>query len=74
MVFYTSVQPYFFSYLQVVQGHSLTAAGHVTQTFSFTSAVAVICVSIAIKYTRHYQYFSTAGSSIYYIGVGPMIR
>ncbi len=74
MVFYTSVQPYFFSYLQVVQGQSITAAGHVTQTFSFTSTVASICISIVIKYTKHYKYFITAGSCIYLMGIGLMIR
>lgn len=74
MVFYTSVQPYFFSYLQVVQGQSITAAGHVTQTFSFTSTVASICVGIVIKYTRHYKYYITAGACIYLLGVGLMIR
>jgi len=74
VVFYTSVQPYFFSYLQVVQGQSITAAGHVTLTFSFTSTVASICIGIVIKYTRHYKYFITAGACIYLMGIGLMIR
>jgi SP family sugar:H+ symporter-like MFS transporter len=73
-VFYTSLQPYFYSYLQVVQGDSVTAAGHITQAFSFTSTIAAIGVSLLIKYTRHYKYYITAGSAIYLLGVGLMIR
>ncbi|MCJ1223370.1 hypothetical protein MMC12_000010 [Toensbergia leucococca] len=73
-VFYTSIQPYFYSYLQVVQGDSITAAGHITQTFSFTSTVTAICISLVIKYTKHYKYYITAGAAIYILGVGLMIR
>lgn len=62
------------SYLQVVQGQSITAAGHVTLTSSFTSTVALICIGIVIKYTRHYKYFITAGACIYLMGIGLMIR
>ncbi len=74
MVFYTSIQPYFFSYLQVVHGQSVTAAGHVTQTFSFTSTVTSIVISLIIKYTKHYKYYITAGACIYLLGIGLMIR
>ncbi|MCJ1307391.1 hypothetical protein MMC25_001037 [Agyrium rufum] len=73
-VFYTSVQPYFYSYLQVVQFESVTAASHVTLTFSFTSTVAAICTSLFIKYTKHYKYYVTAGALIYLMGIGLMIR
>ena len=73
-VFYTSIYPYFSSYLQVVQGDSVTAAGHITQTFTFTSTVSAICISIVIKYTRHYKYYITTGACIYLLGVGLMIR
>ena len=73
-VFYTSIQPYFSSYLQVVHSLSVTAAGHVTQTFTFTSTVTAIVTGILIKYTRHYKYFITAGACIYLMGVGLMIR
>lgn len=73
-VFYTSVQPYFFSYLRIVHSHSITAAGHITQVFSFSSTVSSIVVSFFIKYTRHYKYFVTAGACIYLLGVGIMIR
>ncbi|MCJ1434969.1 hypothetical protein MMC27_004339 [Xylographa pallens] len=73
-VFYTSIQPYFYSYLQVVQNDSITAAGHITQAFSFTSTVAAISISLIIKYTKHYKYYITAGAAIYLMGVGLMIR
>lgn len=73
-VFYTSVQPYFYSYLQVVQNDSITAAGHITQTFTFTSTVSSIITGLLIKYTHHYKYFITAGAAIYLLGTGLMIR
>ncbi|KAF2144094.1 uncharacterized protein K452DRAFT_349891, partial [Aplosporella prunicola CBS 121167] len=74
MAFYLSVYPYFNSYLLVVQGKSVVAAGHITQTFTFTSTVASIVVSLLIKYTGHYKYFVTLGSSIYLLGLGLMYR
>lgn len=74
MVFYLSVYPYFYSYLLVVQNKSITAAGHITQIFTFTSTVTAIVVSILIKYTKHYKYFITLGACIYLIGVALMIR
>ena len=73
-VFYTSIQPYFYSYLQVVQNDSITASGHIVQTFTFTSTVTAICISVVIKYTRHYKYYITAGACIYLMGIGLMIR
>ena len=73
-MFYTSLQPYFYPYLQIVQGDSITTAGHITQTFSFTSTVASIAVSLLIKYTKHYKYYVTLGAAIYLMGIGLMIR
>ncbi|KAI1269920.1 siderophore iron transporter mirC [Xylariaceae sp. FL1019] len=73
-IFYLSVQPYFYSYLMVVQHQGIAAAGHITQTFSFTSTVTSVIVSLLIKYTKHYKYFVTSGSLIYLLGVGLMIR
>ena len=73
-VFYTSIQPYFYSYLQVVQDDSVTAAGHIVQTFTFTSTVTAICISVIIKYTRRYKYYITTGACIYLMGIGTMIR
>ena len=73
-VFYTSIQPYFSSYLQVVHNSSVTGAGHIVNVFSFSSTVTSIVISLIIKYTRHYKYFITAGGCIYILGVGLMIR
>ena len=74
VAFYLSVQPYFQSYLLVVQDLSLTAAGHVIQVFSFTSSVTAVCIGLIIKFTGHYKYFITLGSCIYLMGIGLMIK
>lgn len=74
VAFYLSVFPYFYSYLQIVQQKSPAAAGHITQTFSFTASVSSIIVSFMIKYTAHYKYFITIGSCIYLMGLGIMFR
>ena len=58
----------------MVQNESITAAGHITQTFTFTSTVTSIVVSILIKYTKHYKYFVTLGACVYMVGIGLMIR
>ncbi|KAL9586912.1 MAG: hypothetical protein Q9212_000584 [Teloschistes hypoglaucus] len=60
--------------LIVVQQDSVTAAGHITQTFSFTSTVSSIVTGLLIKYTRHYKYFVTAGAAIYLMGIGLIMR
>ena len=73
-VFYTSIYPYFSSYLQVVHSQSVTSAGHITQTFTFTSTITSIIVSLFIKFTKHYKYYITVGACIYLLGVGLMIR
>ena len=73
-VFYTSIQPYFSSYLQVVQSNSITAAGHIVNVFSFSATVSSIVISLVIKYTRRYKYCITAGACIYLLGVGLMVR
>lgn len=74
MAYYLSVQPYFYSYLLVVQDQSVTEAGHITQTFTFASTVTSILISLAIKYTKHYKYYVTAGSCIYLVGIVAMLR
>lgn len=74
MAFYLSVFPYFYSYLLIVDNKSIAAAGHITQTFSFTSTVASIAVSFLIKYTAHYKYFITVGACIYLLGMGLMMK
>lgn len=73
MAFYFSVQPYLYSYLQVVQGYDVTTAGRVTQTFAFTSTIAAFGVSILIKYTRRYRIFVTMGCVIYISGILMML-
>ena len=74
VVFYLSIQPYYSSYLLVVQNQSVTAAGHIAHTFSFTSTVTGVVVSIIIKYTGRYKYLIMLGGSIFVMGVGLMIR
>jgi hypothetical protein len=74
VAFYLSVFPYFSSYLLVVQGESVTATGHIVQTFSFTATVSSIIVSLLIKYTAHYKYFVTLGACIYTLGMGLMFN
>ncbi|KAJ5585425.1 Major facilitator superfamily domain general substrate transporter [Penicillium hispanicum] len=73
MAFYFSVQPYLYSYLQVVQDYDVATAGRVTQTFAFTSTIAAFGVSILIKYTRRYRIFVTIGCVIYMIGLALML-
>jgi hypothetical protein len=74
VAFYLSIFPYFSSYLYVVQGKSVTAAGHITQTFSFSATVSSIIISFVIKYTAHYKYFVTLGAGIYLMGMGLMMH
>ncbi|KAI6381594.1 hypothetical protein MCOR25_001070 [Pyricularia grisea] len=74
MVFYMSVYPYYYSYLLVVHRIDVATAGRITQTFSFASTVMSVLVSLAIKYTKHYKYFITAGSVLYLLGIALMIN
>ncbi|KAF2171916.1 hypothetical protein M409DRAFT_63456 [Zasmidium cellare ATCC 36951] len=74
MAFYLSVYPYFQSYLLVVQNLPLTKAGRIVQTFTFTSTITSIVISFAIKYTKHYKKYMVAGTILYVIGLGLMIR
>ncbi|CRG90574.1 Siderophore iron transporter mirC [Talaromyces islandicus] len=73
MAFYFSVQPYFYSYLQVVQDYEVAAAGRVTQTFSFTSTIAAFGVSLFIKYTYRYRIYVVIGAVIYISGLVAML-
>jgi hypothetical protein len=68
-----SVFPYFYSYLQIVQNQSGDTAGYITRTFTFSSTVASIVVSLIIKYTGHYKYYVTFGAAIYLMGMGIML-
>lgn len=73
VAFYFSVQPYLYSYLQVVQDYDVATAGRVTQTFAFTSTIAAFGVSILIKYTRRYRVYVTIGCVIYISGIFLML-
>lgn len=68
-----SVFPYFFSYLQIVQGQSIVTAGYITRVFTFSSTIASIVVSLIIKYTAHYKYYVSFGAVIYLMGMGIML-
>jgi hypothetical protein len=74
VAYYLSVQPYFYSYLLVVQHESVTAAGRITNTFSFTSTVTAIVTSFLIKYSKYYKPYIVFGFCIYIMGLGLMIR
>lgn len=73
MAFYLSVFPYFQSYLLVVHDLSVASAGRVVQIFTFAATVTSISVSLAIKYTKRYRMFVTAGSLIYLLGLVVML-
>jgi SP family sugar:H+ symporter-like MFS transporter len=73
VAFYLSVFPYFYSYLVIVQGKSAVVAGNITRVFSFTSTIASVVVSLMIKYTAHYKYYTTIGACIYLMGMGLML-
>jgi hypothetical protein len=73
VAFYFSVQPYLYSYLQVVQNYDIDVAGRVTQTFAFTATIAAFTVSLLIKYTKRYRVFVVGGSFIYISGLLAML-
>lgn len=72
-VFYLSVQPYFYSYLLVAHNKSVTTAGRITQIFSFTSTIAAVSSSIAIRHIRRYKVFVVSGACVYLAGVSCML-
>ncbi|KAG9255521.1 major facilitator superfamily domain-containing protein [Emericellopsis atlantica] len=74
MAFYLSVYPYFQSYLLVVRGLPNQTAVYVTQTFTFSSTVSSIIVSILIKLTLRYKWFVVGGSALYMMGMGLMMH
>ncbi|KAI9678923.1 MAG: hypothetical protein M1829_001908 [Trizodia sp. TS-e1964] len=69
MAFYLSVQPYFYSYLQVVLDTSITTAGQITQTFSFTSTISAILTSLAIRRLKRYRPVILTGTVLYTLGL-----
>ncbi|CAK7265503.1 hypothetical protein SEPCBS57363_001616 [Sporothrix epigloea] len=72
-VFYLSVQPYFYSYLLVAHNQSVAAAGRITQIFSFTSTIAAVSASVAIRHLRRYKVFVVSGACVYLLGVSLML-
>ncbi len=68
-VFYLSIQPYFYSYLLVAHNQEVTTAGRITQIFSFTSTIAAVSASTAIRHLRRYKVFVVSGSCIYLLGI-----
>ncbi|KAM0716729.1 hypothetical protein Q7P37_008174 [Cladosporium fusiforme] len=73
MAYYLSVYPYFQSYLLVVQNQSVTGAGRIVQMWTFAATITSFCVSILIKYTKHYKFFVTLGAIINFLGLLLMI-
>lgn len=73
MAFYLSIYPFFQSYLLVVHNLSVSAAGHMVQTFTFSATITSLIVSFVIKYMKHYKYFVVLGSMIYVAGLGLMM-
>lgn len=74
MVFYLSVQPYFYSYLLVVRRLDIQSASYITNTFNLASAVASFIISVLIKITNRYKWFVFAGAALYMLGVGLMMH
>ncbi|KAI5283459.1 hypothetical protein KEM55_001555, partial [Ascosphaera atra] len=58
-----------YSYLQVVQNLSVSAAGRITQTFAFISTIAALCVSVLIRHSKRYRPFVTLGCLVYILGI-----
>lgn len=73
VAYYLSIYPYFQSYLLVVQGQSVTVAGRIVQMWTFAATITSFCVSILIKYTKHYKFFVTLGAVINFFGLILMI-
>ncbi|KAK3697253.1 hypothetical protein LTR37_017565 [Vermiconidia calcicola] len=74
MAFYLSIYPYFQSYLLVVQGETVSSAGRIVQTFTFTATISSILISLAIKCTKYYKRFVVLGTLVYLGGLGLMVR
>ncbi|KAF2857287.1 putative siderophore-dependent iron transporter [Piedraia hortae CBS 480.64] len=70
--FYLSVYPYFQSYLLVVHHMSVAGAGRVVQTFTLSATISSIVASMAIKHTKRYRRFVTAGTILYLAGIASM--
>lgn len=69
VAFYTSVLPYFYSYLLVVHDQSVSAAGHITQMFTFSCTITAVAVSFWIKRSRRYRVILMTGCVCYTLGL-----
>ncbi|KAI1115061.1 putative siderochrome-iron transporter [Nemania sp. NC0429] len=69
LAFHLSAQPYFHSYLVVMQPQSPTAAGYITQAFSFASAAFSVAVACAFRHSRNYKIFVAEGAVVYLVGI-----
>lgn len=74
VAFYLSIQPYFHSYLLVVRNLSIQSATYIVNIFSLSATVSSLIVSLLIKVTNRYKWFVTAGSCLYMLGMGLMMR
>jgi MFS family permease len=74
VVFYLSIQPYFYSYLLVVHNQSVSSAGRIVQTFSFTATIANIVNSLLIQRIGRYKPFLVAGGAVYLLATLVMLR
>lgn len=73
MPFYFAVQPYLFSYLQVVHNLPVVTAGRITQTFGFMATVSAVTISLFIRRTRRYKRFVILGCILYILGLISML-
>ncbi|KAH8152683.1 uncharacterized protein LAJ45_03524 [Morchella importuna] len=67
-------QPYFYSYLVVVRGHSYKAATNIVLASSFASTASGLIIAFAVRYTGNYKWVVVAGICIKIIGGGLMFR
>jgi MFS family permease len=73
VAFYLSIYPYFQSYLIVVKGESVSSAGRIVQSFTFTATITSLLVSLLIKKIRRYKIFVVVGSVVYLLGLCLML-
>ncbi|KAL2315904.1 Siderophore-iron transporter Str1 [Schizosaccharomyces pombe] len=65
---------YYYSFLQVVHYTSITAAGYISYTYSFTSCATGFFLGILIRLTKRYKWYFVASIPVYILGQGLMIR
>jgi len=66
---------YYYSYLQVVHGMSITHTGYIYNIYSIGSCFWAVVVSVAIKYTGRFKWLALYfGAPLMLLGVGLMIH